>query len=68
MLAGDTCYIRDGTYRETIIPANSGQIANPVVFTAYRDERVSRSVGQISSTDPGKNIKTIFILLKWTGL
>ena len=33
-IAGDTCAIRTGTYRETVVPANSGTAGNPIRFTA----------------------------------
>lgn len=32
-LAGDTCEIETGTYRESVVPANSGTAANPITFT-----------------------------------
>ncbi|MBN2736607.1 MAG: right-handed parallel beta-helix repeat-containing protein [Spirochaetales bacterium] len=38
--AGDTCYIREGTYRETIIPAHSGTSDSPIRFRAYNNEKV----------------------------
>jgi len=31
---GDTCYIRAGIYRETVVPKNSGSSGNPIVFTS----------------------------------
>jgi hypothetical protein len=37
LTAGDTCYIRAGIYRETVVPANSGSPGNPIVFTGYGD-------------------------------
>ncbi len=40
MVAGDTCLIRAGTYRETVTPANSGTSASPIIFQAYNDEIV----------------------------
>ncbi|NOU69439.1 carbohydrate-binding protein [Paenibacillus sp. LMG 31461] len=40
MEAGDTCYIREGTYRETIIPTNSGKDGAPIRFEAFQRERV----------------------------
>jgi hypothetical protein len=39
MRAGDTCFIRAGTYRETITPANSGASNSPITFDAYPNER-----------------------------
>ena len=35
MVAGDTCSIHAGIYRETVRPANSGVVGKPLVFTAY---------------------------------
>ncbi|MEM9830442.1 MAG: right-handed parallel beta-helix repeat-containing protein [Bacteroidota bacterium] len=40
MKAGDICYIRAGTYRETIRPSDSGTPGNPIVFQAYQQEQV----------------------------
>lgn len=40
MVAGDTCYIRAGTYRETVTPANSGTAGNPITYKAYAGETV----------------------------
>ncbi|MGG5741905.1 carbohydrate binding domain-containing protein [Bacillus cereus group sp. IBL03679] len=38
--AGDTVYIRGGTYRETAIPANSGTSGNPITYQSYNGETV----------------------------
>ena len=40
MIAGDTCFIREGIYRETVIPYHDGEPLKPIVFTNYNDERV----------------------------
>lgn len=40
LVAGDTCYIMNGKYREQVIPANNGVLGNPIVFTSYNNERV----------------------------
>lgn len=40
MTAGDTCFIRGGTYRETVTPANSGWSSSPITFTSYNGEPV----------------------------
>ena len=40
MNAGDTCLIRGGTYRETIIPARSGAWGKPILFMSYSCEKV----------------------------
>jgi hypothetical protein len=37
---GDICYIREGIYRETVQPNNSGNPGNPIVFKAYQNEKV----------------------------
>jgi parallel beta-helix repeat protein len=38
MVAGDTCLIRAGVYRETVRPVNSGISGKPIVFASYRGE------------------------------
>ena len=43
MVAGDTCLIRGGTYRETVMVANSGSTGNPITFQAYNNETVTIS-------------------------
>lgn len=40
MTAGDTCYLRAGTYRETITPVNSGTDGNEMTYQAYQNELV----------------------------
>jgi hypothetical protein len=40
---GDTCYIRGGTYRETVAVAASGTAALPITFQAYGNEVVTIS-------------------------
>lgn len=40
MVAGDTCYIRGGVYRETVTPLNSGSSSAPITFTNYNGESV----------------------------
>lgn len=37
---GDTCYIRAGTYRETIQPPRSGEPGKPIRFVACQNEKV----------------------------
>jgi len=44
---GDTCYIRAGTYRETVTPVRSGTADANIVFAAYNDEPVI-----VSGADP----------------
>jgi hypothetical protein len=38
MVAGDACFIRQGVYRETVTPADSGTAAKPILFIAYPNE------------------------------
>ncbi len=40
MVPGDACYIREGTYRETVRPANSGTADKPILYSAYNNETV----------------------------
>lgn len=39
-IAGDTVYIREGTYEETLTPSNSGTAGNPIIFQSYPGEKV----------------------------
>ena len=41
--AGDTCFIRGGTYRETVTPAHSGTANAPITFAPYNGENVTVS-------------------------
>jgi len=43
LVAGDTCYVRGGTYRETVTPTNSGTSSNSVTFMNYNNETVTVS-------------------------
>ena len=40
MRAGDVCFIREGIYHESVIPAYSGTEGNPIQFRAYKGENV----------------------------
>lgn len=44
---GDTCYVREGTYRETVRPKRGGKQRNPIVYVAYPGEKVV-----LSGTEP----------------
>lgn len=39
-VAGDNVYIREGSYEETLKPANSGSVGNPITFQGYQNEKV----------------------------
>jgi hypothetical protein len=41
--AGDTVFIRGGTYRETVRPAHLGTSSNPITFAPYDNETVTVS-------------------------
>jgi uncharacterized protein (TIGR03437 family) len=43
MVAGDTAFIRAGTYRETVTPAHSGTQNAPITFMPYNGESVTVS-------------------------
>ena len=43
MVAGDTAYVRAGTYRETVMPARSGTATAPITFLPYNGESVTVS-------------------------
>jgi len=38
--AGDTVYIKEGTYREALIPKHSGEKGKPITFQAYKKDFV----------------------------
>jgi len=44
---GDTCLIRGGVYRETVIPARSGAVGAPIVFQAYQNKVVIISGNEV---------------------
>ncbi len=47
MVAGDTCFIHAGTYRETVTPAHDGTAGSPITFRPYGSELVT-----LSGADP----------------
>ncbi|NIJ46207.1 hypothetical protein FHR24_002691 [Wenyingzhuangia heitensis] len=40
MKKGDICYIHKGTYRENIVPKNSGSKRKPIIYTKYKNDVV----------------------------
>ena len=48
MVAGDTVYIRSGTYNERVIPENSGSAGNYITYAAYPGETVTIDGNNIS--------------------
>lgn len=51
--AGDTVYIMQGTYRETLKPRHSGAAGSPLVFTAYPGQKPVIDGNQFSKTSWG---------------
>jgi hypothetical protein len=51
MVAGDTVYIRTGTYRETVRPANSGAPGAPITFQPYNGETVTISGADVIASN-----------------
>jgi len=39
--AGDTCFVREGTYRETVRPKNGGRVRDPIKYVAFPGEEVT---------------------------
>ncbi len=40
-MAGDTAYIRAGTYNERVVPQNSGSAGSPITYAAYPGDMVT---------------------------
>ncbi|MCG8384720.1 MAG: right-handed parallel beta-helix repeat-containing protein [Cytophagales bacterium] len=60
-VAGDVVHIGEGTYEETLKPANSGTLGNPIIFQAKEGEKVIISAMQALSgwtQDAGAIYKT----------
>ena len=55
MVAGDTCFLRGGIYRETVRPKNSGRRGQPIRFIAYPGEVVV-----LSGTEPIKGQWSVY--------
>lgn len=47
---GTTCYLRAGTYRETVIPPTSGSVNQPIVFTNFNGETATVSGADLVPT------------------
>ena len=61
MKAGDACFIREGTYRETVKPAESGTAAAPILFSAYNNEEVIISGADIIGSSFQKYNDSIYV-------
>ena len=51
MVAGDTVYIKAGTYQERVVPQNSGSGDNYIVYAAYLGDTVTIDGEKISLSD-----------------
>jgi Right handed beta helix region len=75
-VAGDTVYVRTGTYRETVTPAHSGTAGAPITFARYLNEQPvvsganllsgwSLDAGSVykatMSTDLGRGYNQVFV-------
>lgn len=56
---GDTVYIMQGTYRETLKPRNSGVAGSPIVFTAYPGQVAVLDGNQFSKTSWGGIVELV---------
>lgn len=48
LTAGEMVYIRGGTYREQVVPQNSGSAGNPIAYVAYPGETVTLDGATVS--------------------
>jgi len=55
---GDTCYLREGVYREVLRPQRSGEPDEEITFTNWRNERavISGADGVTGWRDEGKGV------------
>jgi hypothetical protein len=51
LTAGDTVYIRAGTYPERVIPQNSGSAGSPITYAAYPGETVTLDGSSVTLPD-----------------
>lgn len=51
MVAGDTVYIKTGTYRERVVPQHSGSAGNYIVYAAYPGSTVTIDGANITVPD-----------------
>ncbi|WP_297086551.1 T9SS type A sorting domain-containing protein [uncultured Draconibacterium sp.] len=47
LVAGDTCFIMAGTYREEVKPLQNGEPGNPIVYTSFQNELVLISATEV---------------------
>ena len=63
--AGDTVFIKAGTYREALIPKNSGEKDKPITFQAYKDDFVMIKGSEIL-TGLEKEGDNLWVKRPWT--
>jgi hypothetical protein len=59
LVAGETVLIRGGTYRETILPANSGTAGNYITYGAYPNEAVIVDGSGINLSNPSEGLVNV---------
>jgi len=62
--AGDTAYLRGGTYREAVVVTNSGNAVNPIILSAYNLETVTIS-GSALVTNWSLDTNFIWVVTNW---
>lgn len=62
MKPGDVCFIKEGIYSETIVPANSGTKSTPIVFRplSKNDKVIITGLDEVPSTLWEKDSKNLF--------
>ena len=61
MIAGDSCLIRGGVYRETVTPVNSGTASAPIAYMPYNNESVTVNGADTLSGTWAKHLSSGYI-------
>lgn len=64
--AGDTCYLREGVYREVLKPENSGSPESYITYTNYNDEKVTLTGCDILTNWKKENSNLYYADMNWT--
>jgi len=64
LVAGDTVYIRAGTYNERVVPQNSGSAGNYITYSAYPGETVIIDGTGITEGNDGVVVSQSYIKLE----
>lgn len=63
---GDTCYIREGVYREIIRPHRSGEFNNYITYRAYENEKVVLTGSDLLKNWSKKNSDIYYTSMDWS--